>query len=73
MRGLKVNASKSKVMVMNGKEGLEYEVHIDGVHLEHVSKFKYLGCILYESSRDGAKCSRKVTSGRRIITRGMNP
>ena len=42
-RGLKVNAGKSKVIVMNREKGLEYEVHIDGVHLEHVSEFKYLG------------------------------
>ena len=41
--GLKVNAGKSKVMVLNGEEGLEYEVHIDGIHLEHVLEFKYLG------------------------------
>ena len=37
-RGMKADASKSKVMVTNGKEGLECEVH--------VSKFKYLGCVL---------------------------
>ena len=42
-RGLEVNGGKSKVMIMNREEGLESEVHIDGVHLEHVSKFKYLG------------------------------
>ena len=41
-RGLKVNAGKSKVMVLNGEEGLECEVHIDGIRLEHVSEFKYL-------------------------------
>ena len=32
----KVNAVKSKVMVMNEEEGLECEVHIEGIHLEHV-------------------------------------
>ena len=37
-----------------------------GVHLEHVSKFKYLGCVLDESGADGAECSRKVASGRRM-------
>ena len=26
-----------------GLEGLESEVHVDGIHLETVSKFKYLG------------------------------
>ena len=42
-RGLKVNASKSKVMVLNGEEGLECEVHVDGICLGRVSEFKYLG------------------------------
>ena len=30
-RGLKFNEDKSKVMVLNGEEGLECEVHVDGV------------------------------------------
>ena len=29
-RGLKVNAGKSKVIVMNGEEGLECEVQVEG-------------------------------------------
>ena len=33
-RGLKVNAGKSKVVVLNGEE--ELEVYIDGIRLEHV-------------------------------------
>ena len=41
-RGLKANAGKSKVMVLNGDEGLECEVYIGMIHLEHVSEFKYL-------------------------------
>ena len=43
-RGLKVNAGKSKVMVMSGEEGLEYEVQVNGIRLKHVLEFKYLGC-----------------------------
>ena len=61
---LKVNAGKNKVMVLCGEEGLEDCV--DGIRLEHVSKFKYLGCVLDESSTDEAECSRKVVSGKRI-------
>ena len=57
-RGLKVNAGKSKV-VFDGEEGLEYEVCVDGIHLNHVSEFKYLGCVLDESGTDEAECSRK--------------
>ena len=55
-KGMKVNAGKRKVMVLNGEEGLECEVHVDGIHLEHVSEFKYLGCVLDESGTNGAVC-----------------
>ena len=43
---------------MNGEEGLEREVHVDGIHLRHVLEIKYL--------THGAECSRKVASGRRV-------
>ena len=45
-RRLKVNAGKSNVLVLNGEEGLECEVHVDGARLEHVSEFKYLVYVL---------------------------
>ena len=41
-RGLKFDAGKSKVMVLNGEEGFAYEVYIEGIRLEHVSEFNYL-------------------------------
>ena len=66
-RGLNVSEGKSKLMVLNGEEGLECEVHVDWIRLEHVSEFKYLGCVLDESGRDGVECSRKVSSGRRVV------
>ena len=43
-RGLKVNAGKNKVMVLNGEEGLKWKVSVDGVRLGRVSELKYLGC-----------------------------
>ena len=64
-RGVKLNAGK--VMVLNGDEELECEVHADGIRLEHVSEFKYLGCVLDESGTDWAECSRKVANGRRVV------
>ena len=33
------------------------------IRLEYVSEFKYLGCVLDESGRDEAECSRKVARG----------
>ena len=53
-------------MVLNGEEGLECEVLVDGIRLEHVSENKCLGCVLDESGRDGAECSREMASGRRV-------
>ena len=38
-RGLKVNGGKSKVMVLGGEEGLECEVCVDGIRIEHASVF----------------------------------
>ena len=35
--------------------------------LENVSEFKYLGCVLDESDTDGAECSRKVASWKRVV------
>ena len=64
-RVLKVNAGKSKVMVMDGEEGLECEVHVDGIRLGHVLESKYLECVLDESGTDGAEGSRKAVSGRK--------
>ena len=34
--------------------------------MQHVLKFKYLGCVLDESGTDEAECRRKVESGRRM-------
>ena len=37
-KGMKVNICKSKVIVLNGEEGLECKVHIARIQLEHVLK-----------------------------------
>ena len=37
-----------------------------GYRLEHVSEFKYLGCVLDESGTDEAEYSRKAANGRRL-------
>ena len=39
-RGLKANAGKSKVIVLGRGEGLECEVCIDRIRLDHISEFK---------------------------------
>ena len=64
-KGLKANADKSEVIVLNGKEELEYEVNVEWICLQHVSEFKYLGCVLDKSSTDEVECSKKVENWRR--------
>ena len=53
-------------MVLNREEGLECEVHVDGIRLKHISEFRYLGCVLDELGTDGAECSKKAASGRKV-------
>ena len=48
------------------EKGLEYEVWVYGIHLEHVLEFEYLGYVLDESGTDKVKCIKKGTSGRRV-------
>ena len=43
---------------------MDCEVHVDGIHLEHVSEFRNLECVLDKSGTDGAE--RKVVSRRRV-------
>ena len=61
-RDLKVNAGKSKVLLLGGEEGLECEVYVK----EYVLEFKYLGFVLDESGTNEAEGSRKVASGWRV-------
>ena len=51
---------------VEGEEELECEVHVDGIRLEHVSEFIYMGCVLDESGPDGAEYRRKVASEKRV-------
>ena len=44
----KGNTDKSKVMVLNGEEREEFEVCVNGIRLERLSEFKYLGRVLDE-------------------------
>ena len=44
-------------MILGGEDELECEIHVDGVQLEQVSEFRYLG---------HGECHRKVMSGRKV-------
>ena len=46
-------------MVLKGEEGLECDICVDGIRLEHVSEFK--------SGTYEVECRRKVASGRKVV------
>ena len=65
---LKVNADKkSNIMLLNREEGLEYEVRMDGIQLEHVTEFIYLVCVLDEPGTYYAACLGSAASERKVI------
>ena len=52
-RGLKVNPDRSKVIVIGGEEGLDCEVHVDGIRLEHVSELNNWGVFWTNQAQNG--------------------
>ena len=40
--------------MLNGEEELVCEVFEDGMQLEHMTEYKYLGCVLNKSGTDKA-------------------
>uniref|UniRef100_A0A914X7K8 Reverse transcriptase domain-containing protein n=1 Tax=Plectus sambesii TaxID=2011161 RepID=A0A914X7K8_9BILA len=43
--GLRINADKTKVMMMDGSQA---NIHLNGVQIEQVQEFKYLGLLVQE-------------------------
>ena len=61
-----MNAGKRKVMVLGQEDELVYEICVDGVQLEHMSEFNYLGCFFFGSGTDEAECRRKFANERKV-------
>ena len=53
-------------MEVDGEEGLESDTLVNGMRLEHVSEFKFLGYVLDESGTDGSEYGIKVLSERKV-------
>ena len=47
------------MMLLDGEEGLECGVCVQGLWLEHLSEVKYFGCVLRESGTNEAECPWK--------------
>lgn len=49
---MKINAKKTKVMVVSRESGVNVNILVDGQPVEQVKRFKYLGCWLTEDGRN---------------------
>ena len=60
-RNMKINIEKTKVMVV-GKENKDVKVEMDGMTLQQVKDFKYLGIHIQENGRQEAEVNERVTT-----------
>ena len=59
--GMKINASKTKVMQIGSTEGSRpLRIEVDGVWLEQVTKYKYLGVVITEDGRDDEEIKTRL-------------
>ncbi|MFA0954709.1 RNA-directed DNA polymerase, partial [Klebsiella pneumoniae] len=64
---LRINASKTKVLVVCGENGDAMDVTLGGERVERVSEFVYLGRMFDESGSLGGEIGRRVQAGRRVV------
>ncbi|CAG5039926.1 unnamed protein product [Parnassius apollo] len=66
-RAMKVNASKTKVMVFEREESKTIcEIRIEGELIEQVDEFVYLGCVFSRDGRYDKDIERRVNAGNRV-------
>ncbi|CAG5002623.1 unnamed protein product [Parnassius apollo] len=66
-RGIKVNASKTKVMVFEREESKTVcEIRIEGELIEQVDEFVSLGCVFSRDGRYDKDIERRVNAGNRV-------
>ena len=58
--GMKINLKKTKVMRISRKEGSKITSKIDGVKLEQVKQFSYLGSTITEDCKSHSKMRRRI-------------
>src|SRR3989442_10427717 len=64
---MEINVKKTKVMIMNGtakSKGMQRCIALDGVPLEQVSRFKYLGSWITEDARSDKDIRARVGMGK---------
>lgn len=64
---LRINISKTKVMVFGGENGDASEITLNGEKLERVKDFIYLGRMYQEDGNIDGEIERRVAAGRKVV------
>ncbi len=67
MVGLRINASKTKVMSTQPRPGTQHTIHLGSVLLEEVESFKYLGSSFTTTGKAKDEMSRRLGLARRAF------
>ncbi len=67
--GLWINASNTKVMSTQPRPGTQHTIHLDGVLLEEVASFKYLGSSFMATGQAKDEISGRIGLARSAFTR----
>ena len=67
--GMKINLKKTKVMRISRKEGSKITIKIDGVKLEQVKQFSYLGSTITEDCKSHSKIRRRIILGKEAFNK----
>ena len=77
--GMKINVRKTQTMIVSRKKGSIVSIEIDGLKVEQVAKFKYLGAWITDDAkcdlelRDRIAVAKEAFSKRReLLTKGLS-
>jgi len=67
--GMKINIKKTKTMRISRTEGRKLTITINGIKLEQVSQFCYLGSVITEDCRCHTEIKRRIAMGKEKFTK----
>ena len=69
--GMELNAKKTKVMVMDKQPGTKTTIKSNGIALEQVNKYKYLGTLITADARCMQEIKRRIGMNSKEVILGV--
>ena len=63
-RNVNINMEETKIMILGGEESIEMEV--EGIKLEQVRSFKYLGVQIKNNGKQEAEINKRISTAMKI-------